>query len=74
MRCCGCSNAVRAGCSYDVASLHCLVKNEPVGFYDDCDVSERQKLVWLLNGKSIDTPSDVEYVADYLLSNGICVL
>lgn len=42
--------------------------------YDNRIDFQRQKLVWLLSGKSIDTPSDVECVADWLLSNGVSVL
>ena len=33
----------------------------------------RERLIELLNGKSIDTYADVEYVADYLLANGVIV-
>lgn len=33
----------------------------------------REKLVELLTGHSIDTQQDVEYVADYLISNGVTV-
>ena len=33
----------------------------------------RDKLIELLDGKSIDTKADVEYVADYLLENGVIV-
>ena len=33
----------------------------------------REKLVELLTGYSIDTQSDVEYVADHLVSNGVTV-
>ena len=34
-------------------------------------MTERDKLIELLTGKSIDTPIDVEYVVDYLLENGV---
>ena len=34
---------------------------------------QRDRLVELLQGKSIDTTADVEYVADYLLANGAFV-
>ena len=33
----------------------------------------RGKLIDLLTGHSIDTQQDVEYVADYLISNGVTV-
>jgi hypothetical protein len=33
----------------------------------------RDRLIELLSGKSIDTQPDVEYVADYLLENGVLV-
>lgn len=33
----------------------------------------REKLINLLTGHSIDTQQDVEYVADYLISNGVMV-
>lgn len=33
----------------------------------------RDRLVELLRGKSIDTPIDVEYVADHLIENGVVV-
>jgi hypothetical protein len=33
----------------------------------------REKLIDLLTGHSIDTQQDVEYVADYLISNGVTV-
>ena len=33
--------------------------------------TERQKLIGLLQGKSLDTEDDVEYVADFLLENGV---
>lgn len=74
MKCGGCNNSIRVGCSYDVTKLQCPITGEINGFFDECDITERQKLIWLLSGKSIDTPSDVEYVADWLLSNGISVL
>jgi hypothetical protein len=35
------------------------------------DTEERERLIELLSGKSIDTIPDVEYVADYLLANGV---
>lgn len=38
---------------------------EPIG------QTERQKLIRLLQGKSLDTKDDVEYVADFLLENGV---
>lgn len=38
---------------------------EPIG------QTERQKLIGLLRGKSLDTENDVEYVADFLLENGV---
>ena len=36
-------------------------------------MTERDKLIELLDGKSIDTSADVEYVADYLMANGVIV-
>ena len=33
----------------------------------------RDRLIELLDGKSIDTKADIEYVADYLLANGVIV-
>ena len=33
----------------------------------------RDKLIELLDGKSIDTTADVEYVVDHLLANGVIV-
>lgn len=33
----------------------------------------REKLIDLLTGHSIDTQQDVEYVADYLIANGVTV-
>ena len=33
----------------------------------------REKLIDLLTGHSIDTQQDVEYVADYLISNGVTI-
>ena len=33
----------------------------------------REKLIDLLTGHSIDTQQDVEYVADYLIRNGVTV-
>lgn len=36
-------------------------------------MTERERLIKLLEGKSIDTMADVEYVADYLLENGVIV-
>ena len=33
----------------------------------------KEKLIKLLTGKSIDTVADVEYVADFLLENGVIV-
>ena len=38
---------------------------EPIG------QTERQKLIRLLQGKSLDTKDDVEYVADFMLENGV---
>lgn len=35
--------------------------------------AERKRLIELLEGKSIDTRIDVEYVADYLLESGVIV-
>lgn len=37
-------------------------------------MTERERLIELLSGKSIDTLPDIEYVADYLLENGISIL
>jgi hypothetical protein len=34
-------------------------------------MTDRERLIELLSGKSIDTEADVEYVADYLLANGV---
>ncbi len=34
----------------------------------------KEKLIELLTGKSIDTAADVEYVADFLLENGVVVM
>ena len=36
-------------------------------------MTEKQILIELLSGKSIDTSEDVEHVADYLLKNGVTV-
>ena len=36
-------------------------------------MTQKEKLIELLSGKSIDTPADVEYVADYLIANGVIV-
>lgn len=33
----------------------------------------RQKLIYLLTGHSIDTQPDIEYLADYLIDNGVTV-
>ena len=33
----------------------------------------RDRLIELLSGKSLDTLADVEYVADFLLENGVTV-
>lgn len=74
MKCGGCNNSIRVGCSYDVTKLQCPITGKVNGFFDECDITERQKLIWLLSGKSLDTPSNVEYVADWLLSNGVSVL
>jgi len=73
MKCGSCDVATRAGCSYDVAQLKCQVTGDPVGFYDECDLTQRQKLIWLLSDMSLDTPSDVEYVVDWLLLNGVSI-
>lgn len=35
--------------------------------------AERKRLIELLEGKSIDTRIDVEYVADHLIDNGVIV-
>ena len=37
-------------------------------------MTERERLIELLSGKSIDTSEDVEYVADFLLASGVRVL
>lgn len=73
MNCGACKNAVRTGCSYDVINLQCPITMAVNGFYDECNVTARQKLIWLLDRMSLATPSDVAHVADYLLSNGISV-
>lgn len=73
MMCGACKISVRAGCSYDVTKLQCPITMTVNGFYDECNATERQKLIWLLNEESISTPSDVEHVADWLLSNGVYV-
>lgn len=36
-------------------------------------MTDREKLVELLYGHSIDTKEDAEYVADYLIANGVTV-
>ena len=36
-------------------------------------MTEKQILIELLSGKSIDTSEDVEYLDDYLLKNGVTV-
>ena len=36
-------------------------------------MTDRDRLIELLSGKSIDTYADVEYVADYLIENGVTV-
>ena len=36
-------------------------------------MTERERLIELLSGKSIDTSEDVEYVADFLLASGVRV-
>ncbi len=36
-------------------------------------MTERERLIELLDGKSTDTPADVEYVADHLLATGVIV-
>lgn len=36
-------------------------------------MTDRDRLIELLSGKSIDTVADVEYVADHLLANGVIV-
>ena len=33
--------------------------------------TERQKLIRLLRGNSLDTEADIAYVADFLLQNGV---
>lgn len=38
------------------------------------DDTERERLKFLLKGKSLDTDEDIEYVADYLIQNGVRVL
>lgn len=73
MKCGACKISVRAGCSYDVTNLRCPITMTVNGFYDECDVTARQKLIRLLEEKSLVTPADVAHVADYLLSNGISV-
>lgn len=35
----------------------------------EVSVAEREKLITLLTGKSLDTIADIEYVADFLLQN-----
>lgn len=37
-------------------------------------MDQRKKLIELLTGYSIDTPPDVEFVADMLVANGVAVL
>ena len=73
MKCGACKISVRAGCSYDVTNLRCPITMTVNDFYNECDVTARQKLIRLLEEKSLATPSDVAHVADYLLSNGISV-
>ena len=60
MKCGDCNNSIRVGCSYDVTKLQCPITGKVNGFFDECDITERQKLIWLLSGKNTDTPSDVE--------------
>lgn len=36
-------------------------------------MTERERLIELLSGKSIDTLPDIEFVADYMLENGVFV-
>ena len=36
-------------------------------------LNEKERLVELLKGKSLDTDIDVDYVADYLFENGVIV-
>ena len=36
-------------------------------------MTDRDRLIELLNGKSIDTVADAEYVADHLIANGVTV-
>lgn len=36
-------------------------------------MTQKERLVELLTGKSIDQEEDVDYVADYLLKNGVIV-
>lgn len=73
MNCGACKISVGAGCSYDVTRLQCPITMAVNGFYDECNVSAGQKLIYLLSGKNLATPADVAHVADYLLSNGIFV-
>lgn len=49
MKCGGCNNSIRVGCSYDVTKLQCPITGEVNGFFGECDITERQKLIWLLN-------------------------
>lgn len=72
--CGNCGMSVRTGCPYDASQLACQITGKAKGYYDSCDVTARQKLVRLLSGKCLDTPSDVERVADWLLSSGVSVL
>lgn len=51
MKCGACKISVRAGCSYDVTNLRCPITMTVNGFYDECDVTARQKLIYLLSGK-----------------------
>ena len=52
----------------------CCITGNANGYLDECDITERQKLIYLLSGLCLDTYDDVEYVADYLLQNGVFVL
>ena len=74
MQCGCCPMAFRNGCSYDVAQIECQVTHQVVGHYDRCSVTERQRLSWLLSGKTLDTPADVEHVTDWLLSHGVTLI
>ena len=53
MKCGDCNNSIRVGCSYDVTKLQCPITGEVNGFFDECDIAGRQKLIWLLSGKKL---------------------